>query len=156
VSPGRIVKLGVLALVAVALLIQLVPYGHGHHNANVVADAPWPDAQSRRLAVAACYDCHSNQTKWPWYSNVAPLSWWVQRHVDAGRRSLNFSEWGTRRQHRSARALQDGRMPPNYYTLIHATARLSKADKAKLAAALEKLDATLPAEREGGGERGGD
>ena len=61
-----------LGLLVVAVLLQLVPYGRGHANPPVTGDAPWPDGRARELATAACYDCHSNQTRWPPQSHVAP------------------------------------------------------------------------------------
>ena len=87
----RWLKLGAIVTATVAGGIQLVPYGRDHANPAVVADAPWPDAATRELAVDACYACHSNETDWPWYSNVAPMSWLVQRDVEDGRDELNFS-----------------------------------------------------------------
>ncbi len=60
-----------LGLLAAAAVLQLVPYGRAHDNPPVTRDAPWPDGRSRELATAACYDCHSNQTRWPPQSFVA-------------------------------------------------------------------------------------
>ena len=74
-----VVRVGALVLGALLLALQLVPYGRDHSNPPVTADAPWPTPEGRHLAVAACYDCHSNRTKWPLYSSVAPMSWLVQR-----------------------------------------------------------------------------
>ena len=65
--------LAILAVVALALLIQLVPYGRAHTNPPVVAEPNWDSPQTRELAVRACFDCHSNETTWPWYSNIAPI-----------------------------------------------------------------------------------
>jgi hypothetical protein len=83
-----LIGLGVLGFTA----IQLVPFGHDHANPAVVKEPAWPDPQTRQLAQRACFDCHSNQTSWPWYSNIAPVSWLVQRDVLEGRQRLNFSE----------------------------------------------------------------
>ena len=83
-----------LAAMAVALLaIQLAPYGRDHTNPPARREPAWDSPQTRSLAARACFDCHSNETVWPWYSNVAPFSWLVQRDVDKGRKDLNFSEW---------------------------------------------------------------
>jgi hypothetical protein len=60
---------------AAFLVIQLIPYGHDHTNPPVVKEAPWDSPRTRELAVGACFDCHSNETVWPWYSNIAPGSW---------------------------------------------------------------------------------
>ena len=84
----RIVRLAVFALGGLSVALQLVPYGRDHTNPPVTRDAPWTRTEARRIAVGACYDCHSNETRWPWYSNVAPLSWLVQDDVDEGRDEL--------------------------------------------------------------------
>src|SRR5512146_457173 len=128
---GRLVLLAALALLVV---IQLVPYGRDHTNPPVRAEPAWDSPQTRALAVRACYDCHSNQTTWPWYSNVAPVSWLIQRDVDSGRRHLNYSTWNQpqRREGNAARQVQRGEMPPGYYVIIHPTAALSPAEKQAL------------------------
>jgi mono/diheme cytochrome c family protein len=121
----------VVAVVAVGLLaIQLVPYGRDHANPPVTAEPAWDSPQTRELAKAACFDCHSNETAWPWYSSVAPISWLLQRHVDEGREKLNFSEWGTGEQEteKIVSLVQEGEMPPWDYLLLHPEARLSDAD----------------------------
>ena len=83
----------------------------------------------------SCMDCHSNRTDWPWYSNVAPASWFVSDHVNHGRRHLNFSKWGEYDQRRADDLLKDicttaksGFMPLDSYTLVHRSARLTAAD----------------------------
>jgi hypothetical protein len=83
----------------------------------------------------SCQDCHSNTTRWPWYSNVAPVSWFVIDHVNHGRSHLNFSEWGNLDARRAAKKLEeiceevtDGNMPINSYTQIHRGAKLSADD----------------------------
>lgn len=134
-----VVRVGALVLGALLLALQLVPYGRDHSNPPVTADAPWPTPEGRRLAVAACYDCHSNQTKWPPYSYVAPMSWLVQRDVENGRRELNFSAWDGDADD-AADAVEDGSMPPRNYTLLHPDARLSPEQKAALIRELEALE----------------
>jgi len=81
----------VLAGVIVLIAIQLVPYGHAHTNPPVTGDPQWDSPQTRELAKRACFDCHSNETVWPWYSNIAPVSWLIQHDVDEGRSRMNFS-----------------------------------------------------------------
>ena len=68
-------------LLGLVVLIQLVPFGRSHTNPPVVKEVAWDSAQTKALVRRACYDCHSNETVWPWYSNVAPVSWLVQRDV---------------------------------------------------------------------------
>jgi mono/diheme cytochrome c family protein len=127
----RWILIGIGALVAVFLLIQLVPYGHQHTNPSVVAEPAWNSPQTRELAVRACFDCHSNETKTYWYSGIAPFSWVIQNDIDEGRRRLNFSEWtgNSRNDRESVEAVQRGSMPPIQYTLVHPNARLSDAEK---------------------------
>lgn len=135
----RKVLLGVIGLVVAALigfgLLQLVPYGRNHTNPPVVIEPTWDSAQTRALAARACFDCHSNETTWPWYSNVAPVSWLIQRDVDEGRQRLNFSEWNRpqRERQRLAGIVQEGEMPPWYYVILHPTANLSNAETQQLA-----------------------
>ncbi len=86
--------LGPLGLLIVALVaVQFVPTGFSHSNPPVVAEPAWDSPATRALAVQACFDCHSNETEWPWYSRVAPMSWLVEADVKKGRAALNFSEW---------------------------------------------------------------
>ncbi|MEA3075375.1 MAG: hypothetical protein QOF60_283 [Actinomycetota bacterium] len=122
------------------VVVQLVPYGRHHAAPPVTRDAPWVSASDRRLAVAACYDCHSNRTRWRWYTNVAPSSWLTQSHVDEGRAKLDFSEWDRPQRTRDmGKAVRGGSMPPSSYTLVHPDARLSAAERQRLVTALEAL-----------------
>lgn len=123
------------------LMIQLIPFGRTHSNPPVVAEPAWPDPAVRDLAVRACFDCHSNETKWPWYADVAPVSWALDLDVIRGRRELNFSEWNgnPRRLRDLSRVVQEGRMPPLTYILTHPAAKLSAAEKAQLQAGLAGL-----------------
>jgi hypothetical protein len=145
-----------LGLFAVALLLQLVPYGRDHTNPAVTQDAPWPDGRARELATTACYDCHSNQTRWPPQSFVAPFSWLLTRDVEQGRDQLNFSTWDEDdgEADDAADAVADASMPPRRYTLVHPDAALSTAERELLVDALEVMAGARsgPGERsEGGG-----
>jgi len=87
----------------------------------------------------ACYDCHSNETVWPWYSNVAPISWLLARDVREGRRELNFSAWNeynakkqTKKLKEIAEEVAEGEMPPWLYIAAHRHAALSQADAERL------------------------
>jgi hypothetical protein len=142
-----------LAVVALLALIQAVPYGRSHSNPPVTAEPKWNSAETRALAVRACFDCHSNQTKWRWYANIAPVSWLVQRDVDGGRGTLNFSEWN-RSQDVSAgdlaEAIRGGGMPPWFYVLLHSRSKLSRAEKDALIQGLDATFATSPPKGGGG------
>ena len=151
----RRLSLGVVAAgVVVLLAAQLIPYGRNHTNPPVTAEPRWDSPQTRTLTMAACGDCHSNQTTWPWYSNVAPISWLVQGHVDGGRSTLNFSTWD-KPQDTSAsdiiEAIRGGSMPTWDYKLMHSKANLSAAQQAAL---IKGLTATLAASPPIGGGGG--
>ena len=91
----------------------------------------------RDLAVRACFDCHSNETVWAWYSNVAPISWIVQQHVDEGREELNFSEWHVPQEaDEAAETVREGSMPTRGYAALHPEARLSDDEQRALIAGL--------------------
>jgi len=123
-------------LVLVFLAIQLVPVERT--NLPVTAEIQAPSDVSSILR-RSCYDCHSNETKWPWYSRVAPVSWLLERDVREGRRELNFSQWRTLAPARKAKKvkeslteIENGDMPPWYYLPMHPDAKLTGKDKAVL------------------------
>lgn len=124
----------VLILVLLFGLIQLVPYGRNHTNPVVISEPKWDSPATRDLVKTACFDCHSNDSIWPWYSNVAPISWLVYRDVAEGRRRLNFSEWTTRPQNANEiiEKVNEGKMPPFQYTIIHKNAILDATQKQAL------------------------
>jgi hypothetical protein len=129
-----------LALGALLLLIQFVPYGRNHTNPPVANEPGWDSPDTRALAKQACFDCHSNETVWPAYASIAPASWLVQYDVDKGRAELNFSEW-PRPQKTAAKAseeLQEGEMPPKAYLLMHSHARLGPSDRDRLVRGLAR------------------
>ena len=148
---------GVVGGLVVFGALQLVPYGWWHENPPVTADAPWPDAASAMLARQACYSCHSNETDWPVYSYIAPMSWLVRKDVEAGREELNFSEWDkdADRADDAAEAVASGYMPPTRFTVLHPDARLSDDEIAKLVSALTSIDETRGGD-DSSGRGGGD
>lgn len=131
-----------LAGAGLFVLIQLVPYGRNHTNPPVQAEPAWNAPRTRLLAQAACFDCHSNLTKWRWYSNVAPVSWLVYRDVTDGRAALNFTEWNKPQDGAgdAVEAVGSGSMPPWFYVIVHPNASLSQTDKNDL---MRGLAATL-------------
>lgn len=101
----------------------------------------WDSPQTRQLAVRACFDCHSNETTWPWYSNVAPISWLTQRDVDEGRAELNFSEWNRpQKTDDIVKSVQEGEMPPAIYYPTHPDANLPAGERQAL---IQGLTATF-------------
>ncbi len=141
----RIVKtLGVVLGVLVGLfaVMQIIPYGRTHSNPPTIAEPEWDSPRTRELAVRACFDCHSNHTRWPWYASVAPMSWAVQFDVDVAREVVNFSEWNRTYALAvySGKRTLDGNMPPSKYMVAHPEAQLTDAERAELA---RGLDATI-------------
>jgi hypothetical protein len=127
--------MGLGALIGVAQFVRPSASNPPVHG-NLVAPAEVED-----LLRHACYDCHSNETKWPWYSAVAPASWLLRRDVNEGRRRLNFSDWAAyesdpetaaQKLRQIARAVESGDMSPRYYRLLHADAQLTAAQRETL------------------------
>jgi heme-binding protein len=107
-------------------------------NPPVTGDISAPP-QIESMLRRACYDCHSNQTRWPWYGRIAPLSWLAAHDVARGRQELNFSEWGSyhpvyrkRKLQWIGRALREKTMPQWWYVLMHPDARLTEQERAAL------------------------
>jgi len=130
---------GLAGLLLAFVVIQAIPYGRDHSNPSQQQEPAWDSQQTRALVVDACFDCHSNRTSWAWYSNIAPLSWLIQRDVDNGRETLNFSEWDRPQSEpgEAAEAVQEGEMPPRQYRLLHPKARLSSAERQTLVQGLQ-------------------
>jgi hypothetical protein len=131
-----LLAVGVAAFAAQLLTVERVNPTPPVSLANGDKAAP---AQVEALLTRACYDCHSNQTRWPWYSRIAPMSWLVARDVALGRKELNFSEWGSyysqtrkRKLQWMGRVLRERSMPPWAYRLMHPGARLTAAERATL------------------------
>jgi mono/diheme cytochrome c family protein len=145
------VLLGAFAIFALA---QFVPYGRNHGHAKASQAARLPPGPGRQLFAGACGDCHSDQTTWPWYSHVAPVSWLVQNDVQGGRENFNVSHWD-RPQPPAGEVIgqiKGGEMPPLQYKVIHAGGRLSSSERTTLAAWIARLYATdPPASTRGGG-----
>ena len=121
------------ALVVLLVAMQFVPIART--NPPVESDVPVA-AELKAILRRACYDCHSNETTWPWYSRVAPVSWLLANDVKEGRREVNFSVWNQYTENRRARKLKEiveqlegNKMPQWYYVLVHPEAKLSASDK---------------------------
>lgn len=131
-------KASVILLIALVLIQFIQPARNHSGQANPLDIArvyPVPE-KIQRVLNNACYDCHSNHTRYPWYAGIQPASWWMDSHIKKGKAALNFNEFG----HYSPRrwqsklksitsSIEDGTMPLASYTMIHRSARLSKADK---------------------------
>lgn len=133
---GKVVRWILLGILIVLVAIQFVPIDR--LNPPVEAEVPAP-ANVRALLRRACYDCHSNETVWPWYSQVAPFSWLVARDVRKGREELNFSTWNRITTQQQVKKLKEsweevaeGEMPPWFYLSIHRDATLLAEDRTAL------------------------
>ena len=127
-------------LIALSLLIiiQLVPMD----KTNPIIDSSQdfamltsPDEHVLEKLKAACYDCHSHESTYPWYTNIQPLGWWVRGHIKGGRQHLNFSPWGSysldKKDHKIEECIEELKarnMPLKSYTWVHPDARLTEAD----------------------------
>jgi hypothetical protein len=127
-----------LGFLGLGLIIQMVPVSRT--NPPVETDIAAP-AEVQAILRTSCYDCHSNETVWPWYSHVAPVSWLVASDASEARRQFNFSTWNryspAQRSGILSRVIQEvheGDMPPWYYTLKHTHAKLSTAQRSVLEA----------------------
>jgi cytochrome c551/c552 len=132
----RLVRRALLVLAAVFVLAQFVPVDRA--NPPVPAEVAAP-SEVRAILRRACYDCHSNETVWPWYGRVAPVSWLLERDVREGRKEVDFSVFGQYTEKRRSRKWVEipeqvgkGEMPPWFYVAVHPNARLSEADRATL------------------------
>lgn len=126
-------KIAAGVVLALVIIIQLVPVA----RTNPPSDRPIvvPDTVGQILR-RACYDCHSHETRWPWYAYVAPMSWLVASDVKKGREHVNFSTWGHYDSEEQAEKLgdiweevEDGEMPLKIYLPLHPDARLSDDDR---------------------------
>lgn len=135
-----------IALIALLLLAvgqffqpdRSVPASEPTTDLLVMTDAP---ADIRALVQGACYDCHSYNTTYPFYAHITPINWWLQDHINDGRKHMNFSRWDTYATNKHASELgeviEEGEMPPGNYALIHSHAKLTPAQQAQLTAWFE-------------------
>ena len=133
-----------LAVLFVA--IQLVPYGRPTPNPEIRREPRWDSPRTRELAARACFDCHSNLSRYPWYSYVAPVSWLVNRDIMEARSKLNFSEWDLvqRAAGEAVEQIEKGEMPLPIYPPLHPEARLTAQEKQEL---IKGMEATIAGDR---------
>jgi len=140
-TPLRTWKKVIITMVGVLflgfVLIQAVPVDRS--NPPVESDIPTPP-DVKDILRTSCYDCHSNETHWPWYGYLAPVSWWMKSHLNSARDHLNFSTWdsySTQEQElieESIEEIEDGGMPPGYYKPLHSGSGVSDEELAILQA----------------------
>lgn len=131
----------VSAIIGLFLTAQIFPFGRTHTNPPLLSEPDWDSPMTRYLAEKACFNCHSNETKWPWYAEIAPISWMIQYKVQQGREVLNFSEWSkVSKNEQYKRNLAEAfdqvmlrnAMPPMDYLLLHPSADLGTAERDQL------------------------
>lgn len=133
------IKKVVVGLILIFIGMQFFPVTYNKDDAVLESDfikTYKPPVQIQSILKTSCYDCHSNNTRYPWYSNIQPGGWFMEGHINDGKKELNFSTFGNyskRRQKSKLKAIinqiKDGEMPLWSYTLIHRNATLSKDDK---------------------------
>ena len=131
---GTVASIGVIGF----LVIQFLPI-RPRTNPPVVQEPNWDSPQTRQLMERACLDCHSNETKWPAYAYVAPVSWMIVNEVNEGRHKLNYSRWNSGEHEEVGETIEvilKNEMPPRQYVLLHPEARLSDAAVKQLVAGL--------------------
>jgi hypothetical protein len=131
-------KISILVIVAAFLISQAIRIKKS--NPPVSSDIA-ADQAIEPILRRSCYNCHSNETVWPWYSNVAPISWLVASDVNEGRQHMNFSEWGNYDRDTQihklkgiAEKIEAGEMPPWYYLIMHGDERLNSAERNQIVA----------------------
>jgi hypothetical protein len=146
---GKAVKIILGILLVAFLLIQFIPSEMPESIPGNEDDLMAMDDMDEEIALIlrnSCYDCHSNETRFPWYGYVAPARWLVIKDINEGRKELNFSNWNRLEKREQISLLQDmieevedGHMPLPVYTLIHTDAKLNDAEKKKLSEWSEKV-----------------
>ncbi|GAB1309726.1 hypothetical protein KH5_24090 [Urechidicola sp. KH5] len=138
-----------LILVIVFIGIQFVPVAY--NTANVVPTTDFivnnqPPTEVAQLIKNSCYDCHSNNTRYPWYDKIAPVSWWVQDHVDHGKEEMNFSAWTeypAKKQKKYLKEIieevEEGEMPLESYLIMHGNAKVNAEQLAALESWIETI-----------------
>jgi hypothetical protein len=135
----KIVKTILLVVLVAFVGIQFVPTEHNQSDMVPTTDFMFaydvPNHVKNKLQES-CYDCHSNNTKYPWYNKVQPIAWFLEDHIKEGKAELNFSEWDTYSSRRKTsklrsiiKQIESGEMPMNSYTIIHRDASFSDEDK---------------------------
>lgn len=126
-------------IIGILVLIQFIRIDKTNPQFDIKYDyfstVNTPD-EVQRILKESCYDCHSNETNYPWYSNVSPVSWLLKSHVNEGREHMNFSEWGqytagqkNKLVEESMEEIKENKMPLKSYTLMHPESKLTPQEK---------------------------
>ena len=152
----KLLKYVAIVLVAALVIIQFINRPETHFeevtNDDIIVNLQ-VNEEVALILKSACYDCHSDQPRYPWYASIAPVSWWIDEHMEHGRDELNFSKWATfskrRRDHKLEEVVEEveeGHMPLPSYTWMHSDARLTEEQIAKLKEWVETERAKIQAE----------
>lgn len=133
-----------IAVLVLLIVIQFIPVSLNQSEDQLPSDfialqGEAIPAEISSMLKTSCYDCHSNNTSYPWYNKIAPVSWYLKKHVNNGKKHLNFSTWGDYDAGKKAHKIEeivewvsDGEMPLSTYTLMHGDAKLSDTDRTQL------------------------
>ena len=145
-----------LVLLAALVVIQFI---HPKKNKtegsqpNYIGNAFAIPAEVKTILAKACNDCHSNNTTYPWYTNFQPVHWWLDKHINNGKKEINFDEYTSRslrfQYHKMEEVIEqikDGKMPLNSYTRIHKNTKLTEEEKAKITGWAETVMDTMKAQ----------
>jgi|GEM_PF-59326 hypothetical protein len=140
---NKVIKTGLLILGGALLVLQFFQIDKTNpplEDAQDYLAVATPPAGVTSLLQAACYDCHSHVTRYPWYTNIQPVAWWIKDHIEEGRQHLNFSVWATYPPKKAAHKLEEcfemvesKEMPMKSYTWMHGNARLTTEERSALA-----------------------
>ena len=138
-SPLKKISLALLVVLIVIQFIQPARNINGHMTQGDITKQISVPSDVQSILKASCYDCHSNNTKYPWYANIQPMGWILAKHIKEGKADLNFDDFGnyiTRRQSSKLKAIansvKDGSMPLSSYTLMHSDAKLDDNEKQRI------------------------
>lgn len=136
----KIIKYSGYALIVIFVIIQFIPVERA--NPPVTYRVKWDSKQTESIARKACFDCHSNETVWPWYSYIAPIKFIVAHDVGEGREHLNFSTGNLDDARECAEEVEEGKMPMKIYTFTHRNAVLEGKEKQDFILGLKKTFGT--------------
>jgi mono/diheme cytochrome c family protein len=124
-------KIILAVLFAGFIIIQFIPSTFSRDSRPVSGEPKWDSPETREIFLKACADCHSNETKFPWYASVAPVSWLVESDVSDGKKHFNISEWDRSQKggEKAVEEVQKGGMPIGLYLLMHPAANLNAQEK---------------------------
>ena len=149
----RIVKIIAIILLVAFVGIQFIPTTRNQSDTVPETDFMLvhnvPETIQKKLQVS-CYDCHSNNTQYPWYNKIQPVAWFLEDHIKEGKAELNFNEWDSLSSRRKAsklrsiiKQIENGEMPLDSYTLIHKDAKFSEAEAEELINFITQLKDSL-------------